>query len=230
MIPNPCREREPGHWDPDPYKHQIDLYWETEDALAQYSHIAEAKWRGRERVCQQEVLLLQKVREQVAAHQAFLITNSGYTGCALQVAQDEGISLLLVRPQFDTGSLHRTRRPLIQEQLQQLAQTTPCLYDYQLFHKAYGMVTPERRAWLQRVQALSNPPEKVDRASLMRVAIPRNERQILPPRSDPRGRRQLAKPREQVSDFGRKREDEKRTKRGARRKGRAEKKTQLSFA
>ena len=99
-----------------------------------------------------------------------------------------------MRPQFDTGSLHRTQQPLIQEQLQQLAQTTPCLYDYQLFHKAYGMVTPERRAWLQRVQALSNPPEKVDRASLMRVAIPRNERQILPPRSDPEAGGSLPSP------------------------------------
>ena len=72
VITNPCRQREPGHWDLDPYKHQIDLYWETEDALAQYVHIAEAKWRGRERVSQHEVLLLQKVREKVAAHKAFV--------------------------------------------------------------------------------------------------------------------------------------------------------------
>jgi hypothetical protein len=83
------------------------LYWETEDALAQYVHIAEAKGRGWERVCQQEVLLLQKVREKVAAHQAFLITNFGDTGRAWQVAQDEGISLLIVRPLdrqgFDVG-------------------------------------------------------------------------------------------------------------------------------
>jgi hypothetical protein len=26
VLANPCRQREPGHWDPDPYTHQIDLY------------------------------------------------------------------------------------------------------------------------------------------------------------------------------------------------------------
>jgi hypothetical protein len=130
------------------------------------------------------VLLLQKVREKVAAHQAFLITNSGYTGCALQVARDEGISLLIVRPHFDAGSLHRTRRPLIREQIQHLAQTTPCLYDYQLFHKDYGMLTPERRAWLRQVQAFSNLPEQMDREIHLRTALPRNEMEIPPPPPD----------------------------------------------
>jgi len=67
-IANPRREPEPDGCDPKPYNHQIDLYWETADGLARYINIANAKWRGRQKVRQHEVLLLQKVREKIAAH------------------------------------------------------------------------------------------------------------------------------------------------------------------
>src|SRR2546430_11448565 len=60
------------------YKHQIDLYWEIGDAIAAYLNIANAKWRGTARVEQGEVLLLQQVRQKVAAHKAFMITNVGF--------------------------------------------------------------------------------------------------------------------------------------------------------
>jgi hypothetical protein len=145
-ITNPCRELEPGHLEPNPYTHQIDLYWETEDSLARYVNIANAKWRGREPVHQHEVLLLQKVREKVAAHKAFMITNSDYTGRAMQVAQDEGISLLIVRPAFDTHSLHPRRRPFIMKRFLKLAQTASPIYYYEVYQKQCGMVRPKSRA------------------------------------------------------------------------------------
>ena len=59
-IPNPTRPDLPA------YKHQSDLYWETEDAISLHLHIANAKWRGSDKVDQPDVLLLQKVKEKVA--------------------------------------------------------------------------------------------------------------------------------------------------------------------
>ncbi len=52
-------------------KHQIDLYWETSDAIAAYLNIANAKWRATAKVEQGEVLLLQQVRQRVAAHKGW---------------------------------------------------------------------------------------------------------------------------------------------------------------
>ena len=70
-------------------KHQIDLYWETEDAISLHLHIANAKWRGSDKVDQPDVLLLQKVKEKVAAHKAVMITNSEYTKGAIAAAMDD---------------------------------------------------------------------------------------------------------------------------------------------
>src|SRR5260370_42648055 len=111
-IADPRREPELDGCDPQPYTHQIDLYWETEDGLARYVNIANAKWRGRTKGHQHEMLLLQKVREKVGAHKAFLITNSRFTGPAKQVSRDAGVSLLLLRPNIFSPRLHPpTRTP-----------------------------------------------------------------------------------------------------------------------
>src|SRR5690349_2928763 len=79
------------------YELQIDLYWETTDKFVRYVNIANAKWRTNSCVGQEDVLLLQKVKEKVAAHKAFLITNSGFTSGAIQVAEADGIGLLVAR-------------------------------------------------------------------------------------------------------------------------------------
>jgi hypothetical protein len=65
-IPNPARPGLPA------YQHQIDLYWETESDLVKYLHIANAKWRGNAKVDQPEILLLQQVKQDVAAHKALM--------------------------------------------------------------------------------------------------------------------------------------------------------------
>ena len=83
-IPNPQRPGLPV------YKHQIDLYWETGDNIALYLNIANAKWRGSEKVEQGEVMLLQQVCQKVSAHKAFMITNVGFTAGAVAAAKDEG--------------------------------------------------------------------------------------------------------------------------------------------
>ena len=87
QIPNPTRPELPV------YKHQIDLYWETESELGKYLHIANAKWRGNDKVDQPEVLLLQQVKQKVAAHKALILTTQGYTAGAVAAAKDEGITV-----------------------------------------------------------------------------------------------------------------------------------------
>jgi hypothetical protein len=103
------------------YKHQIDLYWETGDEIAQYLNIANAKWRGSDRVDQPEVLLLAKVREKVHAHKAFMLSSIGFTSGAVAAARDEGIALHLVTPAIDTSLLPQKGRSAILSALLRIA-------------------------------------------------------------------------------------------------------------
>ena len=111
VVPNPQRPGLPE------YKHQIDLYWDTEDAVSHYLNTANAKWRGASKVDQPDVLLLQQVREKVAAHKAIMITNSAFTSGAIAAAYDEGIGLHLVRPSFDVSVLSEADRGRIQDEI-----------------------------------------------------------------------------------------------------------------
>src|SRR5262249_51130257 len=114
-IPNSQRPDLPG------YKHQIDLYWQTGDSVALYLNIANAKWRGSSKVDQPEVLLLQQVKQKVAAHKAVLLTNSGFTAGAIAAAQDDGIALHIVRPEFDYSGLSPKDTSLIRQEIQDQA-------------------------------------------------------------------------------------------------------------
>jgi hypothetical protein len=115
------------------YKHQIDLYWETDDAVARYVNIANAKWRSSDKVEQGEVMLLQKV----AAHKAVMITNSGFTRGAVAAAKDEGIALHVVRPTFDFATLHANDAVTIHEQIQRIAtNASGPLYSNEVVHRA----------------------------------------------------------------------------------------------
>jgi hypothetical protein len=114
-VPNPQRPGLPE------YKHQIDLHWEIENELSTYFHIANAKWRGSDKVKQPEVLLLQQVKQKVAAHKALMITSRGFTAGAKAVARDEGIALHIVTPAIEVASLPTGDRAQIQRTLQDLA-------------------------------------------------------------------------------------------------------------
>ncbi len=129
-IPNPKR---PGFPE---YKHQIDLYWELGNAIAVYLNIANAKWRGTAKVELGEILLLQQVRQQVAAHKAFMITNVGFTAGAIAAAKDHGIALHVVAPAFDTSELPRDDRAAIQAVLRDRAsQTAKPVYMHHMEHR-----------------------------------------------------------------------------------------------
>lgn len=121
------------------YRHQIDLYWETGDAVALYLNIANAKWRGTARVEQGEVMLLQQVRQQVAAHKAFMITNLGFTAGAVAVAKDHGIALHVVVPTFDASRLPQGNRAAIQQALRDISsQTASRPYTFHVEHRGLG--------------------------------------------------------------------------------------------
>jgi hypothetical protein len=129
-IPNPKRPGLPE------YKHQIDLYWETGDAIASYLNIANAKWRATAKIDQAEVLLLQQVCQQVAAHKAFMITNVGFTDGAIAVAKDHGIALHIVAPTVDGSGLPRGDRAAIQRALRDMASQMPgSLYSHHVEHR-----------------------------------------------------------------------------------------------
>lgn len=134
-IPNPQRPDMPK------YAHQIDLYWEVSNKVALYLHIANAKWRGSDNVKEGEVLLLQKVREKVAAHKALMITSHGFDPGAIAAAMDDGIGLHVVRPSFDYASFPTRDRVAMQTAL---AQVSGDLYTHAIVNR--GLDVGERPA------------------------------------------------------------------------------------
>ena len=132
-VPNPKRPALPE------YRHQIDLYWETGSDIASYLNIANAKWRRSAKVDQPDVMLLQQVRQKVAAHKAFMITNVGFTDGALAAAKDEGIALHVVTPAFDVAELPKSSRAAIQAKLRTLAARGPdAVYSHRVEHRGLG--------------------------------------------------------------------------------------------
>ena len=132
LVPNPLRRGLPQ------YKHQIDLYWETGDEVAAYLNIANAKWRGSDKVDQSDVMLLQQVRHDVMAHKALMLTNTDFTAGARAVAQDKGIGLNIVRPEFDYSSLPVGDASAIQDSIQAAARASARpIFVHQIEHKAF---------------------------------------------------------------------------------------------
>jgi hypothetical protein len=139
-IPNPARPGLPV------YQHQIDLYWETETDLIKYLHIANSKWRGNDKVDQPEILLLQQVKQDVAAHKALILTTCGYTEGAIAAAKDKGIALHIVKPDFDISILPTRDRDIIQAKLREVAAASnQPIFLHVIVHKAFdfAQVSPQ---------------------------------------------------------------------------------------
>jgi hypothetical protein len=137
-IPNPERDSQELYGKVAPFKHQIDLYWETGSPGMRYVNIANAKWRSRGQVHLADVLLLQQVKIKVGAHKAIMITNSDFTSQAREAAHDEGIGLLVVRPLFRTKALDASERSLILKRLQELEGAGSALYASEIVRKGVG--------------------------------------------------------------------------------------------
>src|SRR5439155_6687885 len=90
---------------------------------------------------QREVLLLQQVRQKVAAHKAFMITNVGFTSGAFAVAKDEGIALHVVQPSFNTSVLPKRDRDAIQARLHELSSARN-IYSHRVELRGLGFTAP----------------------------------------------------------------------------------------
>jgi hypothetical protein len=91
----PCNPRRAGLV---PFRHTVDLCWETENSLSRYVHIGRVLWQDRADVAAEEVLLLQQIKEKLGAHKALFFTNTGFSRQAVLAADEAGIGLLLIKP------------------------------------------------------------------------------------------------------------------------------------
>lgn len=123
------------------YSHQIDLYWEDGNELTKYINIANAKWRRSEKVDQDDVMLLQQVKEELHANKAMMITSIGFTKGAENVARNKNIALHVVRPTFDYSRLHRKDRKIIKTELQELSTNSNLNYSHSVVHRAFDVET-----------------------------------------------------------------------------------------
>jgi len=139
-IPNPNRPNLPQ------FSHQIDLYWEFSGELAVYLNIANAKWRGSDKVDQPDVLLLQQVRTDTGSHKAFMLTNGGFTAGAIAAAQHHGIALHVVVPAPGLAESLTGSREVIRERILALSAKSPKLYSHTMHTRGVDFVqgrTPE---------------------------------------------------------------------------------------
>lgn len=161
-LPNPKRPDLPA------YTHQIDLYWETTDPIALYFTIANAKWRAKDKVDQPDVLLLQQVRQKLAAHKALMITSVGFTEGAVAAAKDDGIALHILQPDFDVSALPRGNREAIRAALSDLAGiSATAFYKHRIEHRGLD-VSPQIQGVAHGAAQLSRPAPSVQ----TRVAPP----------------------------------------------------------
>lgn len=131
-LPNPSRPGLPE------YVHQVDLWWETEDSLARYFNIANAKWRSSDKIDQPDVLLLAQVKQKLAAQKAMMFTPVGFTAGAIAVAKDEGIGLHILMPSLEVSRLQADDQASIQAALQGLASSSSSpLFAHEVIYKAF---------------------------------------------------------------------------------------------
>jgi len=106
---------------------QVDLCWETETELGNYLTIADAKYRGQFKIDQDAVVSLQKVKEDVGAQKAMIITTTEFTEGAVESAKHFGIALHILRPAAAFDGLHKSDRKRMQQHLARLAKASPAI-------------------------------------------------------------------------------------------------------
>lgn len=165
------------------YNHQIDLYWEAENELVRYLHIANVKWRGSVKVEQGEVLLLQQVKQEVNAHKAMMITSTDFTAGAKAVAEAKGIALLVVRPNFDYQGFPLQDRAAMQTQLHQQHHWTTYaakpMYTYEIVYRGldFPLSAPEAAPRQESKPEPSHPNKMITRPGVsQKVASNRQTR------------------------------------------------------
>jgi hypothetical protein len=102
-------------------RHQIDLYWTSHDGVCDFLCFANAKFR-QANVSLHEIMTLLGVQRDIHAHEAMMITNTGYSPAALNQANEKGIALLIVRPAptLDVASLPKRNAPTVAQAMKML--------------------------------------------------------------------------------------------------------------
>lgn len=168
------------------YNHQIDLYWETDNELMRYLHIANAKWRRAVKVEQGEVLLLQQVKEEIKAHKAMMITSTDFTAGARAVAEAKGIALLVVRPNFDYQGFPVQDRAAMQTHLQHQYHSTPHaakpMYTYEIVYRGldFPLSSPEATPRPESKPAPSYPNKMATRPRVSQKVVSNRQTRIIP--------------------------------------------------
>jgi hypothetical protein len=170
-IPNASRP------DLTPYSHQIDLCWETKSDLAVYTNIANAKWRSTRKIELGDMLQLQKVREAVSAHKAFMFTNVGFTRGARGVAENYGIGLHILNPAFDTADLPRGDRAAIVASISRLvAANLSSAYIHTVEHRGLDFTGSTHTRVSRPAAAPSAPAPRTQRPRTTRTVAPTQTR------------------------------------------------------
>ena len=159
------------------YENQIDLYWKYEDKLTRIENFANAKWRSsdKDKVDQGDVLLIQQVKQEIAANKAMMITNTDFTDGARKAAKNHGIALHIVRPTFDCAVLHQRDSEIIQTQLREYFIDNKPPYTHEVVYRAFnfGADVAEQSSDSSKTSPYS---EKVVSTSLNRMAQPPSHR------------------------------------------------------
>ncbi len=175
-IPSPTRSNLKG------YSNQIDLYWEAGDEISKILNIGNAKWRKDRNIEQGDILLLDKVKADVAAHKCFLFTNIGFTRGAIEAAKKYEIALHIVKPEFDCSSLSSTDTLQIQAQIQSLATNSQIsIYEHIEVYKAYNF--SETPAVTSHHRVMNTQKTKPSSPALNRIVQSSNAKAITSPSS-----------------------------------------------
>ena len=165
------------HPDSPEYDNQIDLYWEDRKDLTLYKNFADAKWRGSQKVPVEKVRNLQQVKEDIDAHKVMMITNTDFTRTARALAENKGIALHIVRPNFDYAVLNLApkNREIMQAQLQESFTGSKPAYIHEIVNRAFDFGTDSTTQTLVPGKTVSNS-KVIEQTPTNRMAQPPSHR------------------------------------------------------
>ena len=121
-------------------RHQIDLYWTSNDGVCDFLCFANAKFLKRN-IELGDIMTLLGVQRDIHAHKAMIITNTGYSAAARLQAQEKGIALLIVRPSLtlDVASLPKRSAPTVAQAIEKISTRVPPVYDLNVIHRGLDL-------------------------------------------------------------------------------------------
>src|SRR5215469_15326765 len=117
-------------------RHQIDLYWTSNDGICDFLCFANAMFLKRN-IELGDIMTLLGVQRDIHAHKAMMIANTGYSAAARLQAQEKGIALLIVRPSLtlDVASLPKRSAPTVAQAIEEISTRVPPVYALNIVHR-----------------------------------------------------------------------------------------------